>query len=203
MNRVTIIDYGLGNLGSIANMVRKCGGSIEVTADPAVIARAHRIILPGVGAFDTGMHHIHQSGLFDLLRQKALQEQVPFLGICLGMQLMTCGSEEGQLPGLGMVQAGCRRFVLPEGYRVPHMGWDAVAQVRASQFYTLADPETRFYFVHSYHVVCEDPALPLLTCDYGGEFIAAFEQGNIMGVQFHPEKSHSFGKELISGFLRH
>lgn len=200
--KVTIIDYGLGNLGSIANMVRKCGGSSEITADSDVIGRAQRILLPGVGAFDTGMGRIHGSRLFDLLRYKALEERVPFLGICLGMQLMTHGSEEGNMPGLGMVQARCRRLTLPEGFRVPHMGWDTVTQTRPSRFYTLADPETRFYFVHSYHVVCDDPALPLLTCDYGAPFTAAFEQDNIMGVQFHPEKSHSFGKELISGFLR-
>jgi glutamine amidotransferase len=202
MKKVTIIDYGLGNLGSIANMVRKCGGTSEITADPQIIARAQFIILPGVGAFDTGMRQINRLGLFNLLRQKALEEKVPLLGICLGMQLLTEGSEEGQLPGLGLVNAGCKRLQLQEGYRVPHMGWSLVTQIRKSEFYNLTDPETRFYFVHSYHVVCEDSSLPFLTCDDGGPFTAAFEQNNIMGVQFHPEKSHSFGKELISGFLK-
>ncbi len=199
--KVTIIDYGLGNLGSIANMVRKCGGSSEITADLHVIANAERILLPGVGAFDSGMQNIARAGMCDLLRHKALVDRVPFMGICLGMQLMTHGSEEGRLPGLGLVNASCKRFVLPETLRVPHMGWNTVTQTRPSRFYTLTDPETRFYFVHSYHVVCDGPALPLLTCDYGGPFTAAFEQDNIIGVQFHPEKSHSFGKELLSGFL--
>ena len=203
MKKVTIVDYGLGNLGSIANMVRKCGGASEIASDPKVISRAQSIILPGVGAFDRGMRNIRQSGLFEILRQKATQEQIPILGICLGMQLMTYGSEEGPLPGLGFVNASCKRFETNKGFRVPHMGWDYIKLVRTSRFFALTDAEARFYFVHSYHVICEDPTLPLITCDYGGQFVAAFEKGNILGVQFHPEKSHSFGKELISGFLRY
>jgi glutamine amidotransferase len=202
MTDVVIVDYGLGNLGSIANMIRKCGGTSEISRDAAVIAGAKRIILPGVGAFDAGMSNISRSGLREVLSRKALEEKVPFLGICLGMQLLTNSSEEGQLEGLGLVQAECRGFRLPEGMRVPHMGWNSVATHKASGYYQMTDPETRFYFVHSYYVQCADPADVLLTCNYGGTFCAAFEHENILGVQFHPEKSHSFGKELLTGFLR-
>lgn len=201
MNKVVIVDYGLGNVGSIANMVRKCGGISNISANHSVIEQAERIILPGVGAFDSGMLNIHNSGLFDLLRRKALEDRIPFLGICLGMQLMTRGSQEGCQPGLSLVDAYCKRFELPDHLRIPHMGWAPVNQLKRSRFYNIVDPDTRFYFVHSYHVDCQAPDLTLLSCDYGGSFTAGFECDNLIGVQFHPEKSHSFGKELISGFL--
>jgi glutamine amidotransferase len=202
MSDVVIVDYGLGNLGSIANMIRKCGATSEVSSDPAVIAQAARLILPGVGAFDAGMARIHQSGLTDLLRHKAREERVPFMGICLGMQLLTKGSEEGQSAGLELIDAQCLRFRLPDGLRVPHMGWGEVGQVKSSHYLESLEEETRFYFVHSFFVQCSDERDVLLTCDYGGAFCAAFERDNIMGVQFHPEKSHSFGKKLFTGFLK-
>jgi glutamine amidotransferase len=201
MKKVIIVDYGLGNLGSIANMIRKCGWSSEISANHTVINKANCIILPGVGAFDRGMDNIEQLGLLDILKRKANEDLVPFLGICLGMQLMTKRSQEGNMNGLGFIDAYCKRFESVQNLRIPHMGWNSVKQLKKSRFVNNVDSETRYYFVHSYHVVCNNPDVPLFDCDYGGNFTAAFEHRNLLGVQFHPEKSHNFGKELISGFL--
>jgi glutamine amidotransferase len=201
MKEVIVIDYGLGNMGSIVNMVKKCGGNATITSDKEKIAAADRIILPGVGAFDSGMERIHNLGLKELLWQKALKERIPFLGICLGMQLMTIGSEEGRTPGLSLIDAKCIRFPADGALRIPHMGWNVVRQAKSSFFYNITDKDTRFYFVHSYKVICNQNEDILLTSDYGETFCAAFERDNIFGVQFHPEKSHRFGKELIGRFL--
>jgi imidazole glycerol-phosphate synthase subunit HisH len=198
---VTVVDYGLGNIGSIVNMVKKCGGNAVVASSPEGIMEAERIILPGVGAFDRGMNHIVGHGLLESLTHKAMSEKVPFLGICLGMQLLTKSSEEGKMQGLGFVDAQCTRFDLGSGFRVPHMGWNEVQQTKTSKYHNLNDAESRFYFVHSYHVTCNNQDDILYQCNYGIDFCAAFEHENIIGVQFHPEKSHKFGKDLISGFL--
>lgn len=206
MAMVVIVDYELGNLGSIRNMLKRIGTEGVITSDPGVIAGAGRLILPGVGAFGEGMDNIARLGLREVLDRKARQERVPVLGICLGMQLMTQGSEEAGVPGLGWVDAETVRFRLPpeaRDVRVPHIGWNTVDIARAdSLFRDLdADEDTAFYFVHSYHVVCRDEADVLARTTHGYAFTSALQHGNVMGTQFHPEKSHRFGMRLLKNFI--
>lgn len=199
---IGIIDAGIGNVGSIRNMFKKIGVAAEIVSDTEGIARATKLVLPGVGAFDAGMSRLHASGLLPSIEDRALTDRIPVLGICLGMQLMTQGSDEGSQPGLGWVAARTHRF-LPEQLarlRVPHMGWNRVHPVRAHALTDNLDEEGAFYFVHSYYVRCAEPANVLLTAHHGIEFVASFEHGNLLGVQFHPEKSHRYGMQLLRNF---
>lgn len=197
---IAIVDYGMGNLGSIQNMFKRIGAAARVTGDPAVLADARKILLPGVGAFDSAMQRIADAGLREVLDRKALDERVPTLGICLGMQLLTRGSEEGQLPGLGWIAASTKRFPAIAGLKVPHMGWNLVTPTQPSPLTDGLPAESRFYFVHSYYVRVDDPADSLLRTHYGIDFDAAVAHGNIYGAQFHPEKSHKFGMKLLANF---
>lgn len=200
---ITIVDYGVGNVGSIQNMLKKIGARSVVASSPEQILEAAKLILPGVGAFDAGMETLARSGLVDALNRKALEDRTPVLGLCLGMQLMTRGSEEGRLPGLGWVDADTRKFdpAAAPGLKVPHMGWNIVAPAKQSPILKGYSADTRFYFVHSYYVRCEDQGDALLRSAYGGHsFDAAFEHKNLVGVQFHPEKSHRFGMWLLKNF---
>jgi glutamine amidotransferase len=198
---IVVVDYKMGNIGSILNMLRKAGHQAEVSADPARIAAASRLILPGVGAFDAGMQNLSDSGLIPLLTERVKSARVPTLGICLGMQLMVERSAEGALPGLGWVAGEAQRFQPTEGaLKVPHMGWNTVAATRSSALTDDLPSEPRFYFVHSYHVRCRDNSDALLRTRYGIEFVSAFQHENIWGVQFHPEKSHKFGMRLLANF---
>jgi glutamine amidotransferase len=200
---ITIVDYGVGNVGSIQNMLKKVGARSVVASSSDEILRATKLILPGVGAFDAGMDTLARSGLLDSLNRKALEEKTPVLGLCLGMQLMTRGSQEGKLPGLGWVDADTCKFdaAAASGLKVPHMGWNLVAPAKQSPILKGFSPDTRFYFVHSYYVRCDDEADPLLKSAYGGvSFDAAFQHQNLFGVQFHPEKSHRFGMWLLKNF---
>lgn len=199
---ITVVDYGIGNLGSIRNMMKRIGTPATVTADLDVIASATKLLLPGVGAFDVAMARINASELRSILDRKALEEKVPILGICLGMQLLTDGSEEGELPGLGWIPARATRFPTVPGIRVPHMGWNVVGPSRASPLTDGLPPRSRFYFVHSYCVHVENPADSLLRATYGIGFDAAIQRDNIYGAQFHPEKSHKFGMKLLENFAR-
>lgn len=203
---ITIVDYGMGNLGSIANMLKRIDVPAQISGDPNVIRCAERIILPGVGAFDAAMERIASSGLRDVLDERALVARVPVLGICLGMQLLTEHSEEGKLPGLGWVPGATLAFAgrVPNHLKIPHMGWNAVA-VRAGASIggsSVIDGEARFYFVHSYFVQCRDERDVAIDANYGIRFHAGLERDNILGVQFHPEKSHRFGMMLLSDFAR-
>lgn len=200
---ITIVDYGLGNLGSIKNMLRRIGFASEITSDLEKISLAEKLILPGVGAFDNGMKNIRSKGLEPLLRKKVLEDKVPLLGICLGMQLLCDGSEEGKDPGLGWIPGFARKFKFnsdQKSLKIPHMGWNNVQIVGKSDLVKDFLPEMRFYFVHSYHVVCKNPENLLLTVDYGGYAAAAIMKDNIFGTQFHPEKSHKFGMQLLKNF---
>ena len=200
----TVIDYGMGNLGSIVNMGRKAGGSFTVSADPAVIAQADKLILPGVGSFDHGMTKLRERGLIPVLNQQVLERMVPILGICLGVQLFTRGSEEGALPGLGWIAGHTIRFkraVEPSTLKVPHMGWNFIEPAKHDLLLRDLPPEPRFYFVHSYHLVCDDATDVLTWTQYGQRFASAVQRGNIWGTQFHPEKSHKFGLALLKNFL--
>lgn len=199
---ILIANYGMGNLGSITNMLKKVGGCAEISADPARIAAADKLVLPGVGAFDHGMHGLQASGLREPLEEAVLRRGAPVLGVCLGMQLMLEASEEGQLSGLGWIAGRTARFPGGIGYpRVPHMGWNGVRPVRDNPLLPSAEGAQRFYFVHSYKVECADPADVLAVTEYGQEFCSAFARGNIYGVQFHPEKSHAYGMAMFKRFL--
>jgi glutamine amidotransferase len=197
---ITIVDYGMGNLGSIQNMLKAVDVQSVVTSDYRIISNAQKLILPGVGAFDSAMERINGSGLRDVLDRKVLEEKVPVLGICLGMQLLTRGSEEGVLPGLGWIQGDTTRFPKIEGLKVPHMGWNLVASSSTSKLTKDLGEEPRFYFVHSYAVSVDDQKHSILKTTYGIKFDSAIQKGNIYGAQFHPEKSHRFGKRLFKNF---
>ena len=200
---IVVVDYQMGNVGSILNMFRRIGVPATSSGDPAVIAAAGKLLLPGVGAFDTGMRRIRERELVPVLRQKALEERVPVLGICLGMQLLTEGSEEGSEPGLGWIRGHTVRFdaaSMARGLKVPHMGWNTVALQRPDPLFADLDEDHRFYFVHSYHVVCDDPADVLATTHHGYAFASSVQRDNIHGMQFHPEKSHRYGLRLLKNF---
>lgn len=200
---IAIIDYGLGNPPSVRNMLRKAGAEAIVTATPSQILAADRLILPGVGAFDHGMQNLADRGLIDVLNEAVLQRKTPMLGICLGLQLMSRGSEEGQLPGLGWLDADTVKFSSEavKDLRVPHMGWNEVQPHGTSFLATPIEADARFYFVHSYHVVCRTPDDVALAATYGGPIVAGAVRGNIAGTQFHPEKSHRFGLALLKRFV--
>jgi len=203
---ITIIDYGMGNLGSIKNMFKYIGVEATIESDIDKIKNASKILLPGVGSFDTAMKKINEGDLKEVLNEKALKEQIPVLGICLGMQLLTNGSEEGSLEGLGWVPAKTINFKdkIDKKYRIPHMGWNIVNKSNKSvltQGFEEFD-ETRFYFVHSYFVKVEDEKNSILKSNYGVEFDSAIQKDNIYGAQFHPEKSHKFGMKLFENFAR-
>lgn len=202
-SEVTILDYGLGNVGSIQNMLKRCGVAATLASDPESVGRAKRIILPGVGAFDTGMSRLEKCGLIPVISDRVIFGRVPILGICLGMQLMTSRSEEGVRPGLGWVSAVTRRFHfsdVPRDLKIPHMGWNQVTPARATALIPSGN-ETRFYFVHSYHVCCDRTEDVLATTCYGSEFTSIFQVENITGVQFHPEKSHLFGMSFLTNWV--
>jgi glutamine amidotransferase len=202
---IVIIDYDMGNVGSIANMIKRVGGESIISRDPEEIQKASKLILPGVGAFDTGMQNIEGFGLLPVLNQKILVDRAPILGICLGMQLLTTRSEEGKLKGLGWIEAETVRFPssTPDcpKLRIPHMGWNHAVPAKADALLADLPPDLRFYFVHSYHVVCAHQSDVLLTTTYGIPFTSAVSRGNIWGTQFHPEKSHTFGMRLIHNFV--
>lgn len=200
---VGIINYGLGNLGSIQNMLKVIGEKSIISADIKALNTCDRYILPGVGAFDAGMTRLQESGLVDFIKNKVLEEKSPILGICLGMQLLGRKSEEGSLPGLGLITFDNIRFRLEDSnLRVPHMGWDIVEFKQSNPLLKNLQGTQRYYFVHSYHALCDSKDNILMTCDYGYEFAAAVVKDNIMGVQFHPEKSHDFGMALLNNFVK-
>ena len=200
---ITIVDYGSGNLFSIQNMFNRIGVKTVISSDSSAIANAGKLILPGIGAFDSCMQKVNQSGLREHLNQKALKEKIPVLGICVGMQLMMEGSEEGVLQGLGWIKGRTIKFKqneLSNGYRIPHMGWAEVEIKKSSRLMNAMYNDPRFYFAHSYHVAPESEADTLLSALNGYSFTAAIECDNIMGVQFHPEKSHKYGMKLLENF---
>ncbi len=201
---ITIIDYGVGNLASVQNMLRKCGVSSQVSKDPKEIARAPKLILPGVGAFDSAMHKIDELGLRSVIGEAATNGTF-ILGICLGAQLLLDGSEEGNLSGLSLIKGKCRRFdeQLIAPLSIPHMGWSDVVFVSDSHpLAKFEQAEPRFYFTHSYCLSCDNPENVLATSRYGIEFTCGIASQNVFGVQFHPEKSHSFGAQLLINFAR-
>lgn len=203
-NMITIVDYGMGNLGSVFNMFKKIGVDSKITSDLEEVKVAKKILLPGVGSYDNAMKRINESGLREILDKKALEEKIPVLGICLGMQLLTLGSEEGKEKGLGWIKASAKKFQFPkeEKLKVPHMGWNRVFETAPNKLIVDFPEEPRFYFVHSYYVEVENQENSILKTNYGIEFDSAIHHENIYGAQFHPEKSHKFGMKLFENFAK-
>jgi imidazole glycerol-phosphate synthase subunit HisH len=202
---IVIIDYGIGNLGSIQNMFKKVGcNDVVISNDPSEIHAADKLLLPGVGSFDHGMRKINESGLLATLNHEVLELKKPVLGICLGMQLLTKGSDEGELPGLGWIDAETLKFNFGENkynLKIPHMGWNEITVSKDHPLTHTLLEHSRFYFVHSYYVKCQAKEQELLSTHYGFDFTCGIQQDNIMGVQFHPEKSHTFGMQLFKNFV--
>jgi glutamine amidotransferase len=200
---ITVIDYGSGNIGSVLNMIKHVGGSAAVARDASDLFGASKILLPGVGSFDNAMMRLGNLGLVEPLKARVAQG-TPFLGICLGMQLLANRSEEGVLDGLGLIPGQVRRFRFQEeatSLKIPHMGWNRVSPTAAHPLSAGLGADARFYFVHSYYFECENPDDTLLQTFYGGAFASGVHRGNVMGVQFHPEKSHRYGMQLIRNFV--
>lgn len=200
---IVIVDYDMGNVGSIANMLKKIGVAAVISGDPERIEAASKLVLPGVGAFDTGMTNLERSGLTSILHDKVVGRGTPVLGLCLGMELLMQRSEEGACGGLGWIEGSTVRFRFPDGPEqpdVPHMGWNSVRPVPTARLLRGLPADARFYFVHSYHVVPDNVEDVAGWTHHGYEFASVIERGHIMGTQFHPEKSHKFGMALLSSF---
>lgn len=198
---IAILDYGLGNLGSISNMLKVIGEKSLITNDIESIRKSDGIILPGVGAFDAGMSKLNETGLAEVIIEEANKGK-PILGICLGMQLLGNKSEEGKLSGLALIPFECKKFSFEDkSLKIPHMGWDIVDFKIEHPILKGLNGQQRYYFVHSYYAICEDQNNVLMTCDYGIEFACSVVKDNIIGMQFHPEKSHDFGLAIFSNFV--
>jgi glutamine amidotransferase len=197
---ITVIDYGVGNLASVQNMLKKCGVESQITSDAEKIIRADKLILPGVGAFDPAMQKINELSL-QVPILEASKRGIFILGICLGAQLLLEASEEGTLNGLSMIKGTCKKIDVQQiaPLRVPHMGWSEVNFVVGSPIAKFEE-QPRFYFTHSYYMNCDNPTEKLATCFYGHEFTCGVIHENVMGLQFHPEKSHKFGSRLFTNF---
>lgn len=198
---ISVIDYGVTNIGSLLNMLRKCGIAARAVTAPDDVRAAEKLVLPGVGSFDNGASHLRDRGLVEPIRE-SVTKGTPILGICLGMQLLAEGSEEGTIPGLGLIRGRSVRFRLPpdSSLKIPHLGWKQPSLRRQSRLLTITDPRTRFYFTHSFHVVCDEPGDVVATAHYGVEFTAMIERDHVCGVQYHPEKSHSYGMAILKNY---
>lgn len=200
-----IVDYGVGNLGSVKNMIQKVGGRPSIGATRHDIERAEILILPGVGSFDSGANHLRESGLWDILNQRVLDDKVPILGICLGAQLMTRSSQEGHERGLGWFDAQTLRMDFQNvvgKWPLPNVGWRNVSPRNGYAMLDGLEDEPRFYFVHSYYMEAADPSIVSISASYGFEFACGLHRDNIHCVQFHPEKSHAFGMQFFRNFLK-
>lgn len=200
---IGIIDYGSGNIGAVANICKQLKVPYIVSSDLRQLAEADRYILPGVGAFDATMSHLHRTGLVDLLTEQVIGLGKAIVGLCVGMQVMAESSEEGTLPGLGWIPGKVRRIdetPLPTAPKLPHMGWNSVSIRSDSKIFHGIDPQRGFYFLHSYFFDARDEKTVVATVEYGNRFPCAVMQGNVIGLQFHPEKSHSNGVTVFRNF---
>lgn len=200
---IVIIDYGMGNLRSVEKKFERLNADVRISSDLQEIANAEKLILPGVGHFAQGVKNLQESGIWDVLQEKVLVKKAPILGICLGMQLMAHQSEEGNVAGLGWFDAEVVRFRMRDKliHKVPHIGWNTGELGRQSRLFTAIPAKAMFYFVHSYHITCQQPQDILATTTYEYPFTSAIEKGNIFGTQFHPEKSHEWGEQMIANFI--
>ena len=197
---IHILDYNMGNLGSIQNMLKKIGVPSLITSKAEDLVKATKIILPGVGAFDEAMKNLKKLDIIKVLDEMVFEKGVFLLGICLGMQLLTKRSEEGELEGLGYIDAQTVRFNVNSKCKIPHMGWNTVNIKKNNNLFRDMSDLSRFYFVHSYFVKCSDFGDVLTTTQHGQDFCSSLNKENIYGVQFHPEKSHKFGMRLLKNF---
>lgn len=204
MQRIAIVDYGMGNLFSVTKKLGKIHTQTIVSSNISDIEKADKIILPGVGHFEKAMSNLKQLGLLEVLNHKVLEQKTPVLGICLGMQLMCSESEEGNSEGLKWINATVKHFNISDTlrYKIPHTGWNKITLEKESALMSRITENSEFYFVHSYHVVCKDPGDILNTTNYETDFTSAFQRENIFGVQYHPEKSHDTGTKLIENFVK-
>ena len=202
---IAIIDYHVGNLASIKNMLGKIGEEVIISSKQEDLAKADKLILPGVGSFDTGMKNLSDFGLVEILNQLVLSDRKPILGICLGMQLLGKRSEEGAMAGLSWIDAETIKFRFENDSKrkIPNMGWNSLDVVKKENvLLDRIDANSRFYFVHSYHVKCNDEADIVARSNYGIDFVSVVGHGNILGTQFHPEKSLKWGMQLLRNFAK-
>jgi glutamine amidotransferase len=201
---ITIIDYGMGNTGSIKNMLKYLGYDSCISRDIEVLKAAAKLILPGVGSFGNAKEKLLELNLVDILKEKVVNYKIPVLGICLGMQLLTDYSEEGDVSGLGLIKAKTMKFSFSDSnIKIPHMGWNYTRKSIQSELTNNLQENSKFYFVHSYFVKVENEGNSILKTNYGGmEFDSAIQKDNIYGVQFHPEKSHKFGMKILENFAK-
>lgn len=200
---ITIIDYGLGNVLAFVNVYNRLNIPVAVAKFAGDLANATKLILPGVGSFDQAMQQLNQSGMRQHVEQLVLQNAMPVLGICVGMQMLAKCSDEGALPGLGWIDGKVKKFdssAMPVGTNLPHMGWNDVIPVVDGGLFKGMEQDARFYFLHSYYFECHQQPDVLAVTDYGGQFNCAVRRDNVYGVQFHPEKSHHFGSQLLKNF---
>lgn len=198
-----ILDYGIGNVSSISNMLKKIGVNNKITSEPGLVESADKIILPGVGHFDYCMKQLRSASFFEVLQTRVLVDKIKILGVCVGCQMLMEESEEGSEKGLGWIEGKVVKFnnkKLPPNFKIPHMDWTDVHPIGNSGLYEGIE-EPRYYFVHSYHVDCKNPDNITGMAGYGYEFPASVASDNIMGVQFHPEKSHKYGMKLYGNFV--
>ena len=203
-NKITIIDYGMGNLRSVQNKIARIGAEVTISSNPDEIRHASKLILPGVGHFASGVKKLTELGICDVLNKAVLINKTPILGICLGMQLMAGYCEEGGVEGLGWFDADVIRFRIENKikYKVPHIAWNSANAQKESTLLENIPDDTMFYFVHSFHIRCNDQKDILSTTEYEYEFTSAIQKGNIYGTQFHPEKSHDWGEQLLTNFVK-
>jgi len=200
---VIIIDYGMGNLRSVQKKLIRVGADVEISRDSKIISKADKLILPGVGHFANGIKNLKEYGLLEILNRKAVDDKTPILGICLGMQLMAKHSEEGGVEGLGWFDADVVKFRIKDmlKYKVPHIGWNNAEMNQESFLFHNVPKEALFYFIHSYHIQCNNQEDILTTTEYEYQFTSSIQRNNIYGTQFHPEKSHDCGEKIIQNFV--
>jgi imidazole glycerol-phosphate synthase subunit HisH len=198
---LVIIDYGMGNLHSVLKACKRINVQAIVSSDPKEISAAKKIILPGVGHFKKGMENLESLKLIEILNKKVIQEKVPILGICLGMQLFSNHSEEGNVKGLGWIDAKTVKFSSNNLFKIPHIGWNSLDIQKESKLLEEINKDSLFYFVHSYHVKCVNSKDVLSITNYYQNFVSSIKKKNIYGVQFHPEKSHKDGLKILKNFI--
>ncbi|MEO4015014.1 imidazole glycerol phosphate synthase subunit HisH [Pseudomonas rossensis] len=197
---ITVIDYGIGNILSFINLYKRLNIECRVATSYQDLVGATKIILPGVGSFDHAMISLDRSGMREALDDLVLDKKVPVLGICVGMQMLANSSDEGDLPGLGWVPGTVRKFDIEKVKQLPHMGWNDVVLLHASGLFKNFEETPKYYFLHSFYFECADREHALASSIYGEEFTCAVNAGSVYGVQFHPEKSHHFGVNLLKNF---